>query len=760
MTIKKRKMSGKSAQGNTKKKWLIMVYMEAGDNSNLDALAVQDLIELQAGVQGTKEPRIAGNRNVVAVVQMKRRWPDVPQRYFIGPGKSVVTLGAAEDKDMATQKSLTDFLTAAKKIGVKNKVTHRCLVLWGHNFGLAFGRDRGDPLKITELAGALKEHGQGKKWLNVLATNSCTMAYIEAAFQIRDSVEYLAASQVFMPPTGFPYTSIVRNIGADTEPERLGEIIVDEYVNSFATSRNGEKVAMSLLNLDREGTNTFKDLLRETAAQIKAVIGRGGKTVVQQALQEMQDVFLANPAGDVRPVLDLQRLGRDLRDYCDDCLTDMNPVQEAGSARDFTPTAKSDNHFRRLLTKLRGSGESLHNALGNGGPATKGDTRQFVLKNGKSPDLGPLGGVGVFAPFVVDDATRKQLELASKADRKLYRDLAIFAEHKDWPNLVYDTLSRQDPDEIVNAAGVVQPADRVQVNQLVGAVNAAFNTLDRVLRSSKPRLLNILGVKPTEGNGESSGLAPFGPPRLKLAGDLTLQSPRKGEPLARVPEEIVSILERVERAVGLVETTVKRVVTNGSFGLGPSKSVGLGPKSAGFGPKSAGFGPKSAGFGPKSAGFGPKSAGFGPKSAGFGPKSAGFGSDELPSDVDALTAFLPSDAQVAMLSVSAMFRTLATDLANLEQTVADIESAAADCQLQHDFGSVLNDDQYRAALEQRLDRLFAVASEAGQQARRTARAVMAHPIYGLGIGPEDFGQPERDELAIAAGLSQSQLALL
>ena len=143
MTIKKTKtkMSAKGVKGNTEKnKWLFMVYMQAGDNSNLDSLAALDLNELQEGVQGTKEPRVAGNPDVVAVVQMQRKWPAAPQRYFIGPGKPVVTLASAGDEDMATKKSLKAFLDAAREIGDEHQVTRRCLVLWGHNFGLAFGR--------------------------------------------------------------------------------------------------------------------------------------------------------------------------------------------------------------------------------------------------------------------------------------------------------------------------------------------------------------------------------------------------------------------------------------------------------------------------------------------------------------------------------------------------------------------------------------------------------------------------------------------
>ncbi len=238
--------------GNPQYKWLFMVYMQAGDTSNLDSLAVQDLIELQEGVQGSKDPegkkdgRVQGNPNVVVFVQMQRKWPDLPQWYFIGPGESVDNIGAATYKDVATPESLKEFLDKGRQLGDKSGVTHYCLVLWGHNFGLGFGRDHDDALTIKELAQALALHAKGQ-WLDLLATNSCTMAYVEAAFQLKASVQYLVASQVFMPPKGFPYSSIVRSVGPDTMPTVLGKTFVDEYVKSFATSPNGEKVAMSLL---------------------------------------------------------------------------------------------------------------------------------------------------------------------------------------------------------------------------------------------------------------------------------------------------------------------------------------------------------------------------------------------------------------------------------------------------------------------------------------------------------------------------------
>ena len=762
-------------------KWLIMVYMQAGDSSNLDSLAVQDLIELQEGVQGSKDRmgkkdgRVEGNSDVVVLVQMQRKWPDLPQLYFIGPGESVTNEGEAQDegeatrsKGVATRASLKTFLGKGREFGDRNGITDYCLVLWGHNFGLGFGRDHDDPLLLPELAGAIagaRDEYFGGKRLALLATNSCTMAYIEAAFELRESVEYLVASQVLMPLKGFPYSSIIRSIETGTCPKRLGEIFVEEYAASFATSPGDEKVAMSLLDLD--GAEPIKNLLEETARKIQTVMKQGRPTVVQEKLREIQDLFLANLAGDARPVLDLRCLAGNLVAYCEDLLKNSSSSGKS----------KSGSPLEMALASLKETGETLglKLSIGDATPRRVGMALEakpsLVLMNSAHPDLGPLGGVGVFAPFVVDEAMRTRLELESDPARKLYEDLKIFeGTQKNWPRLVYDTLRRDEPDEIVNASGVVQRADRKIVNQMVGAVDAAFNILDRVMKSSQPAIVAILGEKATDAIQKNG--APFGPPTLRLIGDLSLRAPGKGQRPARVPRSLVSEFERIERAVGLVETTVRSVMTNGTFGLGPPV------KSAGFGMpdvKAQGFGMpdvKAQGFGMpdvKAQGFGMpdvKAQGFGlpdVKAQGFGlpdVKAQGFGPDDLSARLGALSAFLSSDAQVAMLTVTVMLRAIVNGLSNLERAVANIELAAVECQLLRGFGSVLDDDEYRDAMNQRLTRLFSLASEAALQARGTARDVMGHPVYGLGSGPDGFGQPERNELAISAGLSRRQLALL
>ncbi len=73
---------------------------------------------------------------------------------------------------------------------------------------------------------------------------------------------------------------------------------------------------------------------------------------------------------------------------------------------------------------------------------------------------------------------------------------------------------------------------------------------------------------------------------------------------------------------------------------------------------------------------------------------------------------------------------------------------------------MLSDSDYYATVRQRCGEAFGVLGEVALQARRTIRGVLAHPVYGLGPGPEGLGQAERDALATAAGLNRRNLALL
>ena len=171
------------------------------------------------------EAGVRENPHVQVLVQIQRHWPAVPQRYLLQSGALPKVMSGSrpndgdkdekEDEDddallnMGTSRVLGKFLTTGLREGRKSGAEKYCLVLWGHAFGLGFGRDHGDALQLNELQKALGEFSKARGGpLEILATNSCTMSYIEAAYELKDDVKYLAASQVFVPLTGLPYKEI------------------------------------------------------------------------------------------------------------------------------------------------------------------------------------------------------------------------------------------------------------------------------------------------------------------------------------------------------------------------------------------------------------------------------------------------------------------------------------------------------------------------------------------------------------------------
>jgi hypothetical protein len=373
------------------RKWTVMVYMAADKDTELDAVAVQDLREMERGA----------NDNVHVVVQINRAWPDSFQRYEIRPSERHEgrnhSLLIESDKDvtnMGAEETLTGFLDRAVKLF---PAEHYFLVLWGHAYGLGFGRDHGDELKLRELRGALgKFQEKRNRKLELLGTNACAMSYLEAAWELRASAQWLVASQISVPFAGWPYESILRRIDGQTDAKRLGGLVMDLYVSHYNSLIRGERVAMSLLDLqnlepqppanaDANPTPNLKQLLRQFADEIRSE-AFGDEENGAKGRAPVRDIFIGAAAGDVRPLIDLS-------DLCDD----------------FAEQAQSET-LQKVAKDIRAA------------------LRAVVVRCEKHPELNDLNGIGIFAPFVTDEADLKRLQLL-KADEnanqngKLSKDL-------------------------------------------------------------------------------------------------------------------------------------------------------------------------------------------------------------------------------------------------------------------------------------------------------------------------------------------------
>jgi hypothetical protein len=742
-----------------RKTWTVMVFMAAADSAALDAFAVRDLREMERGINAT-------HTNVV--VQMNRSWPDTPQRYRVARTEDDPPAGDSrfiplpaepyEKTQKPTPESdLTQFVSWAKE---EFPAKYYFLVLWGHAYGLGFGRSHNRSITMSSLRQCLESQR-----VDVIGTNACAMSYVEAAYELRDCADYLVASQISVPFVGWPYESVLKQVDHNTTPEQFGRLIVDAYVG-ITTTASIEPVAMSLLSLAEAGK--LKGLVSDFAQEIRAA-SRNNGSFSSDHLNHVRDIFMGATYGDVRPLIDVVGL-------CDDF---------GDSESDKLKTAAS-----RLKTFVMNT-----------------------LRIDHRPARDDLNGVGIYAPLVGDDTDLKRLELQNTpqmlartaighmqpgtSGKRVYEDLQIFDDSKAWPQLVYDDLQHELSADVLNSVSAIDPSrlqDRRDVAQIVMAIGASFNKLDHLLATSERYVDREREGKPVAAafKAKAMPISALGPPHLRLiqpidpaeelalletAAELaglrgnTTKSKAVAAPRSDAPSidvgKVVAFMRRVEAAIGNVETTVVRGLTNARFGLGPigSSQTALGAAaSLGIDTPKSGFGidtPKS-GFG----GDTPKS-GFGgdtPKS-GFGgdtPKS-GFGGDTPKSGfgMGGFGAGMSGDLRMdlALTRVVDLYRQVAEALFALEEAALSVEVTARTI-LSSRSARVMSAEDLKRASVQQTERAFRLLEDASMGARRVVRRVLAHPIYGIGPGSSDLGLEERQLLARAGGLDRRSLRLM
>jgi hypothetical protein len=739
-------------------KWTVMVYMAAELDPELDAHAVRDLQEME---------RATISADVRVIVQINRHWPTFPQRYKISKGVATVTDPNVRRIDSGDPATLSDFINEALQADLANDSpeTDRkyLLVLWGHAYGLGFGRDHGDPLLLAELRKALgdfKKARPGGGALELLGANACAMSYAEAACELRGVATCLVASQIAVPYAGWPYQSILTLIKGASSVEEVGRLIVDRYVAAFSASRAGEQVAMTLIDLTV--ASRLQALIKKLTSALVAVVN-GPTSGASDRLAHVRAAFLSTAVGDVRPLIDLGDLCRQLLTLCTDLVALQPGIGEIGQLSEAAG---------RLLTFLQPAA-GLPPRL----PAVGTGNGAFVLMHKQHDELRGLNGVGVFAPFVSDAADLRRLGLEDEqvsltrarrtrrppstqprsvtdapAGRKEYQRLKL-PSATGWDTLVYDTLRSGLPSDTlssVESAGATDRADRGAVTQMLVAVDSTFDVLDRRIAAARAGMSRFL-----EDDALSLAARPAEFLRLELLEHKKVhEAVEKGiaaqggqpAPSAFVAVKAGGHFKELEDMIRHVERAVRRTLTNGTFGLGPGP-LAL-PSSARL-PRSQGKGAGGEGA-PRDKGAGGEGLSFDKGAGTQGPPPANGeigGGNAVPSfDITASTATLVT---------TGLFREVGQSMVRLESAVGEAETAAA---VAVASGAAAVGEG--APTSMRIRRAFRQLSDASTDARRTLKRVLAHPVYGFGLGPDDVGSEDRREIARTAGLSSVLLKLI
>lgn len=284
-------LTGKGGNMDAQPKWTFMVYM-AGDN-NLSDAGETDLGEMAA---------VGSTADVNLVVEFDRIGDEAhTKRYYVekGNAKEVMDL---DETDCGDPNVLLDFISWTKDTYPADRYA---LVLWNHgggwdkasidtisqevgtknwgraeaversssSLGQAFFRttlqtvlgldsavDRaicsddgsGHSLDTIELGKVLAEANKllGQK-IDLMGMDACLMSNLEVAYQARDYVNYIVASEDSEPNNGWPYTEVLQKLvdDPDISTADFGAHIVDVYVKSYAHVPDG--ITQSTVDLSK-----------------------------------------------------------------------------------------------------------------------------------------------------------------------------------------------------------------------------------------------------------------------------------------------------------------------------------------------------------------------------------------------------------------------------------------------------------------------------------------------------------------------------
>ncbi|MBW2524428.1 MAG: hypothetical protein JRI23_09645, partial [Deltaproteobacteria bacterium] len=267
--------------------WTVLHY-SAGDN-NLEQALVGDIDEMELGHQGS--------RNVNVVVQLDKESEPGRWRYHIQPDRtdgeipSPVVEYSEVEPDSGDWRELSEF----GRWGVTcYPAEHYVLIVSGHGGGWTSTDDAAIPIEQRARHARARQHGESLRmiapddtdhsemyvdqlvealgeiraatrrpsdpdYLNRLVmygSDACLMGTIEVAYDLRNAVTYLVASEQTEPNDGWPYNVLVRELSSRpsyyaVRPHLLATTIVEAYGRSYApggAAKDEDKVTLAAID--------------------------------------------------------------------------------------------------------------------------------------------------------------------------------------------------------------------------------------------------------------------------------------------------------------------------------------------------------------------------------------------------------------------------------------------------------------------------------------------------------------------------------
>jgi len=299
------------AKRDGQKKWTVMVHL-AADN-NLYPFGLEDINEMEAGLKGVNKDDI----NVVvlfdgeakgdsAVYEIKAD-PAGMNKDIISPKVDNPVAPAGSEIDSGDKVLAGKFLSWASD---KYPADHYAYIVWNHGAGwqregkakngqiikpiknakpyTTAGEiitkefawdDNGSHMSTVDLNGILDPVAKklGRK-IDILDFDACLMAHTEVAYQMRNSVDFLVASEKTEPGAGNPYHDFFGAFAKN--PSMGGQDFASMMVKEYGKSYTGGSQGNSQVTLSATSTSKLVSDLVPAINSFGGVLASADKTAL------------------------------------------------------------------------------------------------------------------------------------------------------------------------------------------------------------------------------------------------------------------------------------------------------------------------------------------------------------------------------------------------------------------------------------------------------------------------------------------------
>ncbi len=389
-------------------RWTIMLYIAA--DGTLANFAIESLKQLNNSIGA---PGLPGDEaTVVVAAQFGIDAPggqQIPRYIFneCSAGSLANSLAGYLNApaNMTEQQALISFLEWVYG-NDKCKADKYGLILWGHGPELLLqpplshsrrnDSDGSSPgsgpslyLSPEELRIALAVGVPKDQPLSIIAFDACSMSMFEMAFELREQVPYMIASQEEVPDPSFPYDTLialVRRLGGD-EKELLTECVlayVTAYQDYIANATTGMKPAtLSALRLTECGN--LQNALCDLSCALLAAKGDPGLPALLIESREASRDFVGG-------------LYVDLVDFSQQLLNRLSARQAVDRQSLYGEPTKCDNNpsgaQKKRFAAIQAACESVIAAL------SAGSGLLVVANSGADPKC---HGLSIYLPYLSDE---------------------------------------------------------------------------------------------------------------------------------------------------------------------------------------------------------------------------------------------------------------------------------------------------------------------------------------------------------------------